>query len=114
MYVSSHPLHDYQPAMKLENVVAIKNLTNKHNLVKIGGIITKIQKIITKTGRPMMFANIEDLAAKIELVVFPNVYEKNPEIWQENRVIIATGKINDRDGSLKLLCDEVKLVITVV
>ena len=114
LYVSSHPLHDYQPAMKLENVVAIKNLTNKHNLVKIGGIITKIQKIITKTGRPMMFANIEDLAAKIELVVFPNVYEKNPEIWQENRVIIATGKINDRDGSLKLLCDEVKLVITVV
>ena len=116
LYVSSHPLHDYQQKLKLERVTPIKNLLNNGNnrnlppSVKVGGIITKIQKMVTKTGRPMMFANIEDLASAIELVVFPNVYEKNPDIWQKNRVIVATGKVNNRDGTLKLLCDEVKLI----
>ncbi len=110
LYVSSHPLHDYQAMMKLERVIPIKSITNRDTVAKIGGIITKVKKIITKTGRPMMFANVEDLASKIELVVFPNVYDKNPELWQENRVIIASGKVNDKDGALKILCDEAKLI----
>ncbi len=110
LYVSSHPLHDYQTTMKLENVMSIKEVSMRHTIAKIGGIITKVQKIVTKTGRPMMFANVEDLAAKIELVVFPNVYEKNPDMWQENRIIVATGKVNDRDGAIKILCDEAKLI----
>ena len=58
----------------------------------------------------MIFSWIEDLTSKIEVVVFPNVFEKNPEIWKENSIVIATGKINDRDGALKLLCDDVKAV----
>lgn len=111
LYVSAHPLSDYQPQLKLERVTAIKDLnTNIQGTAKIGGIITKIQKIITKTGKPMLFSTLEDLSSKIELVVFPNVLEKNPEAWKENTIIITRGKINDRDGALKLLCDEVKSI----
>lgn len=109
LYVSDHPLNGCQPQLKLENVTPIKNISlNTAGSIKIGGIITKIQKIVTKTGRPMIFSNVEDLTSKIELVVFPNVFEKNPEIWKENNIIVARGKVNDRDGALKLLCDEVR------
>jgi len=59
----------------------------------------------------MIFSNLEDLTSKIELVVFPNVLEKNPEAWKENNVVIARGSINDRDGTLKFLCDEVTPLI---
>jgi len=112
LFISDHPLNSYQAQLKLENVVPIKNITtNTNGSVKIGGMITKTQKIVTKTGRPMIFANVEDLASKIEMVVFPNVYEKNPEAWKENTVIVARGKVNDRDGSLKFLCDEVRPLV---
>lgn len=115
LYVSDHPLNTYQAQLKLENVTPIKSITvSMPGSVKVGGVITKIQKIVTKTGRPMMFSWIEDLTSKIELVVFPNVFEKNPEVWKENSIIIARGKINDRDGALKLLCDEVKPLIASV
>ena len=56
----------------------------------------------------MLFSWVEDLTSKIEVVVFPNVLERYHEAWKENSVIVARGKINDRDGVLKLLCDEVK------
>ena len=112
LFVSDHPLNSYQTQLKLENVVPIKNITvNTSGSVKIGGMITKTQKIVTKTGRPMIFSWLEDLTSKIEVIVFPNVLEKNPEAWKENTVVVARGKINDRDGSLKFLCDEVRPLI---
>ena len=108
LFVSDHPLNSYQTQLKLEKVVSIKSITpNTGGSIKIGGIITKIHKIVTKNGRPMLFSWIEDLGSKIEVVVFPNVLEKDPEIWKENSIIIAQGKVNDRDGVLKLLCDKV-------
>ena len=109
LYVSDHPLNEHQPMLKLEKVTAIKdiNITTQSS-AKVGGIITRVQKIITKTGKPMLFSWVEDLTSKIEVVVFPNVLEKNPDIWKENSIIVARGKINDRDGVLKLLCDDVK------
>jgi len=109
LYVSDHPLNEHQPTLKLEKVTAIKDLSvSTPGSAKVGGIITRVQKIITKNGKPMLFSWVEDLTSKIEVVVFPNVLEKNPDIWKENSIIIARGKINDRDGALKLLCDEVK------
>ncbi|MBX4190451.1 hypothetical protein KW791_04130 [Candidatus Parcubacteria bacterium] len=108
LFVSAHPLQEYQPVLKLESVVQIKTVRSG-GVVKVGGVITKVQKIVTKNGKPMVFAWLEDLTSKIELVIFPNVLERYPD-WQENAIIVAKGKINDRDGALKMLCDEVRLV----
>jgi len=111
LFVSGHPLKDYQDELKNENVTLIKEASKLNGgRVSFGGIITKIQRIVTKTGKPMLFSQIEDMTSKIEVIVFPNVLERNPEIWQENSIIVVKGKLNDRDGVLKLLCDEVKPV----
>lgn len=115
LFVSNHPLQEHQPTLKLENVTAIKDIPNirrPEGVVKIGGIITKTQKIITKTGRPMVFSWLEDLTSRIELVVFPNILEKYPDAWKENSIVIAKGKINDRDGALKLICDDIKPLLS--
>ena len=115
LFVSAHPLHEYAPIMKIEKVTAIKDLkANSTSQIRIGGIVTKVQKIITKTGRPMVFAWVEDLTSKVEVVVFPNVYEKYPDIFKENAIIVAIGKVNDRDGAAKLLCDDVKHIAALV
>lgn len=109
LFISDHPLHDHSEILKLEKVTKIRDIPQGYpGQIKVGGIITKTQKIITKTGKAMVFSWVEDLTSKIELVVFPNVLEKYPDAWAENNIIIAKGKINDRDGSMKILCDEVR------
>ena len=48
LYVSDHPLNTCQTQFKLENVMPIKNISiSMPGSIKIGGIITKIQKIVT-------------------------------------------------------------------
>ena len=116
LFVSGHPLKNYQTQLAVEaGLTAIKDISPRSsNSVKIGGIVTKVQKIVTKTGKPMLFSWLEDLTSKIEVVVFPGVLEKNPAVWQENSVLIVKGKLNERDGSPKILCDEVKLLTSLV
>jgi DNA polymerase-3 subunit alpha len=116
LFISDHPLKDYQQKLDFEKgLVRIKDLPiNKSNVtVKIGGIVTKIQKVITKSGKPMVFSWVEDTSAKIEVVAFPSVLEANPEAFKENNVLVIRGRLNDRDGIPKLMCDEVRAIATI-
>ena len=78
----------------------------KDSKVKIAGVITKITKFITKSGKPMLFVKIEDLTGNIEILVFADILEKNPIVWQEGKIIMLNGRLTDKDDQLKILCDE--------
>ena len=75
-------------------------------------MVTKIHKIITKSGEPMVFTTIEDATAKVEVVVFPGVLKDNPEAFIENKVLIVSGRVSDKDGIPKLLCESVRSIAT--
>ncbi len=112
LFISDHPLRDYKK--ELEGIVTIKDMiaAKKMTGIRVAGMVTKVQKIVTKTGKPMMFSWIEDMTGKLEVVVFPTVMEQHPTAFTENAIVIVTGKLNDRDGVAKLLCDDVKPIAT--
>jgi DNA polymerase-3 subunit alpha len=87
--------------------VKITEITAEHvdYHVTIGGIVTTIRKIVTKKGDPMAFVTIEDTFEKIEVIVFPKLYEKNPNLWEEGKIVFIKGTVNNKDGSLKILAD---------
>ena len=71
-------------------------------------MISKIKKIITKTGKPMLFVTLEDERAKIEILVFPNTLEKTATVWQEDKPVIVSGRVDSKEGNIKILCEEVR------
>jgi len=107
MYISQHPLSSHQEFLK-DKIILIKDLAKqkKDSRVKIAGVITKITRFITKSGKPMLFVGLEDLTGKIEALVFAGVLERNPVVWQEGKIINLTGRLTDKDDQLKILCDE--------
>ncbi|MDP2917971.1 MAG: hypothetical protein Q8N68_00555, partial [bacterium] len=48
---------------------------------------------------------MEDLTDKIEILVFPRLLLETPALWQENKIILVSGKISDKDGEPKLLAE---------
>jgi DNA polymerase-3 subunit alpha len=107
MYISDHPLSSHEHLLK-DDVVLIKDLNQEKidKQVKIAGVINKITKFITKSGKPMLFVELEDLTGKIETLVFASILEKNPVVWQQGKLIILSGRVSDKDDSLKILCNE--------
>lgn len=111
LYVSDHPLRNYQDYFSAHSI-PIRNLHGGliNQTIVLGGIITKVQKIYTRRNKLMMFNTIEDGMGKMEILVFPKTLEENPEIWQEEKIVLIKGKLSDKDGEYKLLCEEVNPV----
>ncbi len=111
LYVSEHPFRNYERQLA-KTVTSCKNLykNQPNHQVKIGGFINKIKKINTRTGKPMLFVEIEDTTGRIEVLVFPNTLEQTSMAWQEEKVVLVSGRISDRDDDLKIICDGVKVL----
>jgi DNA polymerase-3 subunit alpha len=112
LYVSSHPLNSFKKLFAARTTPLAKvdaNLVNKK--LVFGGLISSIKKIITKTGKPMLFIKLEDLTGKAEVVIFPNLLEKNPQALQENKIVFVAGRVDDRNGEIKIVADDAQEIL---
>jgi len=108
LFISSHPLERFKDA--LAKYTPIKELSAARNgyKIKTAGIVSSMKKIITKSKKLMAFVNLEDFDGKMEIIVFPDAFEKNAALWQENKILAVAGKIDNRNGSVKIICEEAK------
>jgi len=118
LYVSSHPLQEVKNilAKRAFSIAHIRKeaqtpFSTNSRRIKIGGIISSLKKIITKVGKPMLFLGIEDMTDKIEVVVFPSVLERHPTMFQENKIVFITGRLDSRNGDQKLIAEEVEELV---
>jgi len=117
LYISAHPLDNYDAYFE-EQTISLNQVTPEVDGKKatIGGLISTVRTIITKTGSKMAFVGIEDKSGEGEVIVFPNLYEQIGAKLVQDEVIRATGKISarDRDGNLgteaKMIADDIQFV----
>lgn len=112
LYISDNPLNYKKEIFKKETTRTLAEITDAiiDRGVKVGGIINEIKKIITKTGRAMLIAKIEDLTGNIEITVFPRTLEITSEVWQKDSIVIVEGRVNKNNGELKIICENARLV----
>ncbi len=113
LYVSSHPLNSFRKLFETKTT-AISTIDGAmiNRKIILGGLISSVKKIITKTGKPMLFMKLEDLTAKAEVVVFPNLLDRNPDALQENKIVFVAGRVDNRNGEIKIIADDVQEIIT--
>ena len=112
LYVSSHPLNSFKKLLENKTIALVKidkSFVNKK--IVIGGLVSSVKKIITKNGKPMLFLKLEDLTSKAEVVIFPNLLERNPKALQENKIIFVAGRVDDRNGEIKIVADDAQEII---
>lgn len=114
LYISSHPLDNYD-AYFSEQTIPLASMKPDIDGKKatIGGLVTTVRTIVTKSGSKMAFVGLEDKTGEGEVIVFPNLYEQIGAKLKQDAVIRATGKVSarDRDGNLgdeaKMIADEI-------
>ncbi len=117
LYLSAHPLDNYQVYFA-EQATPLSSITPKADgaAVVVGGIISSIRSIVTKSGSKMAFVLLEDKSSEIEVVIFPKLYETIGTSLVQDAVVLMNAKVQarDRDGNLqdeaKLTVDEVTIV----
>lgn len=106
LYLSEHPLQELRVQMQaaLTPLVEVSQLRDKGS-AKVGGIVVRVKKIVTKSQQPMAFVQLEDLTSTAEIVVFPKLYQDTVELWVEGAKLLVTGTCSDKEGEKKILAD---------
>ena len=108
LYVSAHPLNDVvgprAGGAGLTQIVEL-NDRNPGEKVKLVAMVAGVRRITTKNSRSMAIVDLEDLTGSIELVVFPDCYERHIGLWEHDAILEVVGKLERRNEMLQLVCE---------
>jgi DNA polymerase-3 subunit alpha len=101
-YITSHPLAEYSKMLVCygnADTRKVRDFDDGREVI-IGGLIEKVRTVLCK-GRgdgptKMAIIGLEDLAGKIECVVFPDSYAKLQELIQTDKLIFVRGQVDKR------------------
>ncbi len=112
LYVSGHPLADFEDRLTGLGMVATAQLKEKMDgeAVVVGGMVTEVKKIIDKKGHQMAFVTVEDLTGPVEVIIFASVFERCASNLQLDAIVAVSGRVNykDEDQDPKVLADSVE------
>jgi DNA polymerase-3 subunit alpha len=112
LYVSDHPLfgieHVIAGAVDCGLATVMADETRQDgSILTIGGLITGVQRKMTKKGDTWAIATVEDLEGAIEVMFFPATYQQHAVHLTEDAVVLVRGRLDKRDETPKLIAMEI-------
>ena len=111
LYVSDHPLLGVEHVLARAADCSIAALTADERpdgqIVTVGGILSGLQRKVTKQGNAWAMATLEDLGGAIEVMFFPNTYTLCSTILAEDAILTVKGRLDKREDVPKLIAMEV-------
>ena len=117
IYVSGHPLAEYETILKRKTNCTSKDfvIEEQQNAkifdgqrVNVGGMIIRKSVKHTRANNTMAFLTLEDLYGTIEIVIFSNLYQKVADKMEEDTVVVVKGRASiSADGEAKLIASDV-------
>jgi DNA polymerase-3 subunit alpha len=114
LYVSDHPLFGVEHILSKASDCSISALTGDDGRpdgasVTIAGMISSLQRKLTKNGNPWAIATVEDLGGAIEVLFFPQTYQTVLHVLAEDLVVVVKGRVNRRDDVPTIYAQELTL-----
>ncbi|MDX2693096.1 DNA polymerase III subunit alpha [Streptomyces ipomoeae] len=113
LYVSDHPLFGLEHVLADKADAGIAQLTGGEHadgaVVTIGGIISGLQRKMTKQGNAWAIATVEDLAGSIECMFFPATYQLVSTQLVEDAVVFVKGRLDKREDVPRLVAMELQV-----
>jgi DNA polymerase-3 subunit alpha len=112
LYVSDHPLLGVEHVLRSHTDMTISELLGESlpdGIVTIGGLITGIQRKVSRQGASWAVVNIEDLEGAIEVLFFSNTYNQYALSLTEDRVVVVKGRFSRTDEQVRFTALEMKM-----
>ena len=112
LYVSDHPLLGVEHVLRSHTDMSISQLLDDSPpdaVVTIGGLITGIQRKVSRQGASWAVVNVEDLEGAIEVLFFSNTYNQYALSLTEDRVVVVRGRFSRTDEQVRFTALEMKM-----
>ncbi|MCW2769101.1 MAG: polymerase subunit alpha, partial [Aeromicrobium sp.] len=114
LYVSDHPLQGLEHVLRASSDSTVGDLLTNTELpdgstIRICGLITGVQRRMSKKGDPWASITIEDLEGGIEVMVFPGAYQLAMPVLVPDTIVVVKGRIRRKDDGIELNALEVTM-----
>jgi DNA polymerase-3 subunit alpha len=109
LYVSDHPMMGAERALRKHVDCTLSELREgrEGEMRTVGGIVTALNRKYTKRGDLMATFVLEDLAAALEVMVFPKTMAQYGHLLEDDAIIVVKGRLDLRDDLPKIIAMEV-------
>jgi DNA polymerase-3 subunit alpha len=103
-FVSDHPLSGLDNVLARAADTSIAALTERQagSIVSLAGMISGVQRKTTRQGAAWATVTLEDLSGSVEIMVFPQTYQKMAGYIIEDSVVQFRVRVDERDESQRL------------
>ena len=105
LYVSDHPLLGVEHVLRSHVDMPISQLSDdsvtQDSMVTIGGLITGVQRKVSKNGNAWAIVTVEDLEGAVEALFFANTYTTHALNLIEDRVVVIRGRLDKREENIR-------------
>ncbi|MFM6840824.1 MAG: DNA polymerase III subunit alpha, partial [Candidatus Planktophila sp.] len=112
LYVSDHPLLGVEHVLRSHTDMSISALLDggvPDGMVTIGGLITGVQRKVSRNGDSWAVVNIEDLEGSIEALFFSKTYNQYSLSLTEDRVVVIRGRFSRSDEQVRFTAMEMTM-----
>lgn len=109
LYLSGHPLDDYDAALDVPGVDRLMDLAEAadESQTIVAAMVISVKTITTKQGKAMAFMEVEDQIERCEVVLFPEVWRRCSQHVGKGALLALRAKVQQQDEGFKLLAEDV-------
>ena len=117
LYISGHPLDNVRELLEKQTNIKTSDfeIDEETGLVSavdgrnytLGGLIESINTRITRKGENMAILSVEDLYGSMEVIVFPQAYEKYRSLLEVNNAVIIKGRAQVSEDESKMIASDI-------
>ncbi|HEY3128041.1 MAG TPA: DNA polymerase III subunit alpha [Acidobacteriota bacterium] len=115
-YVTGHPLKKFKHEVKYFANATVADLGEElaGKELTLGGIITSLRRMQTRKGDTMATFQLEDLSGTVEVIAFPQVYERSNSLLLTDSPVLVRGRCEvEENGGARIFASEIRSLKTV-
>ena len=113
LYVSDHPLLGVEHLLRSSTDMPISQISDElighEQIVTIGGLITQIQRKVSRRGDSWAIVTVEDLEGAVDVMFFANSYTQHSMNLMEDRIVVIRGRVDKREEQVKVMALDMSL-----
>ncbi|MPZ60673.1 MAG: DNA polymerase III subunit alpha [Propionibacteriales bacterium] len=114
LYVSDHPLFGVEHLLAQDTDCTVGQLLvdedrPEGSTITVGGLVTGVQRKMTKRGDPWAVVTLEDLEGAIDVMLFPSTYQQATAALVPDAIVLIKGRLKRTDDVPELIASEVSV-----
>jgi DNA polymerase-3 subunit alpha len=109
-YMSGHPIDRFADELRAFGARRLGELTTSEADVAVGGIAGGVRALKTRKGDRMAVFTLEDVSGGVEVVVFPEAFQKFGALIENDAMLVVRGKLEKDEESARLVASDILAV----